>query len=303
MKRVHFAAALAVLLGAVGCFDYDEEVWLDRTGSGRAEITIKMPDQLVALAKSAASLQAQGRAGPNPFAGAQTLRFSREEAEKSFANRPGIRVIKVDEIKEAGMVGYRVGLSFDSLSHLEQALSSREQNGLPVNSGGKLSLVENGRSFQFRRQIASSKTGPGSRAGSRSPADQTAAGMAAMFFANHYLTYRYHFPFQIASANAAKIDPKTNTVEWRFGLADAMAGDLDMHAELRASRSAWIYIVLAVAVAGGSSLIVLRYRAQRRIAALVQASSRSPEVPQTASRFRTREEYETWKKTERPKGK
>lgn len=301
--RVHFAVALALVLSAVGCFDYDEEVWLDRSGSGRAEITIRMPEQLVTMAKSAASLQAQGGAGPNPLAGIQAFRFSREEAERSFANRPGIRVIKVDEIKEAGMAGYRIGLSFDSLSHLEQALIAREQNGLPVSGGGKLSLVEKGRSFQFHRHIAASKTGPGSRAGSRLPADQTAESMAAMFFANHYLTYRYHFPFPIASANAAKIDPKTNTVEWKFGLADAMAGDLEMHAELTASRSAWIYIALAVAVAGGSSLIVLRYRAQRRRAALVKASSRNPEVRQTPPRFRTREEYETWRMTQRPEGK
>jgi hypothetical protein len=303
MKRVHFAAALAVLLGAVGCFDYDEEVWLDRSGSGRAAITIRMPEQLKALAQSAASLQAQGRAGPNPLAGIQTFRFSREEAEKPFANRPGIRVVKVDEVKEAGMVGYRIELTFDSLSHLEQALSSRQQNGLPVNGGGKLSLVENGRSFQFHRQIGASKTGSGSRAGSRSPADQTAEGMAAIFFANHYLTYRYHFPFPIKSANAAKIDPKTNTVEWKFGLADVMAGDLDMHAELTARPPAWVFVVLAVATAGAAALIVLRYRAVHRRTAPVQPASRSPEARQTAPRFQTREEYESWKMSQRPEGK
>lgn len=127
--------------------------------------------------------------------------------------------------------------------------------------------------------------------------------MAALFFANHYLTYRYHFTFQIGSANAAKIDPKTNTVEWKFGSADAMAGDLDMRAELTAGRSAWVFVVLAVAAVGASSVMVLRYRAAHRRAAPVRPSSRSPEVLQTAPRFRTREEYEGWKTSHQQEGK
>lgn len=222
MKRVHFAAALVVLLGAVGCFDYDEEVWLDRSGSGRAEIAIRMPEQLKALGQSAASLQAQGRAGPNPLAGTQTFRFSREEAEKSFANRPGIHVVKVDEVKGAGIVGYRIELTFDSLSHLEQALSSRQQNGLSVNGGGRLSLVENGRSFQFHRQIAASKTGPGSRAGSRWPADQTAGkhGCDVLRQPLSDLSVSLHIPDRVSECRKDRPQDQHGGMEVRLGRCD-----------------------------------------------------------------------------------
>jgi hypothetical protein len=294
MRTTRLALVLCLLLGTVACFDYEEEVWLERSGAGRAQLTVKMPDQLLSLAQSAASMQRQGAGGQNPLAGVQSLRFTREEAEKSFANRQGIRVIKVDEIKEAGMVGYRIELSFDSLAHLEEALSSRQKNGLPVNNGGKLALVENGRSFRFHRQVGAGKASPAGRVGSKS-ADQAAESMAALFFANHYLTYRYHFPFKIVSGNATRTDPETNTAEWKFGLADAMAGELDMQAELTAGRPAWFFVVLAIAVAGILTTIVRFFRSRYRGVAAFPASPSNPAVRQATPRFQTREEYEAWK--------
>jgi hypothetical protein len=197
-------------------------------------------------------------------------------------------------------MGYRIGLSFDSLAHLEAALSSRQESGLGVNSGGKLSLVENGRLFRFHRQVAASKPGPGGRAGTNPSADQVAQSMAVMFFANHFLTYRYHFPFKITSGNATRIDSNTNTAEWRFGLAEAMAGDLDMQVELTARRPAWFYAVLGFAGAVALGMIAWFYRSRSRRAAAIPAVQPSSAPPLSAARFRTREEYEAWKVSHPP---
>ena len=119
--------------------------------------------------------------------------------------------------------------------------------------------------------------------------------MAALLFASHYLTYRYHFPFKIVSGNATRMDPKTNTAEWKFGLADAMAGELDMQAELTAGRPVWFFVVLGAAVAGLLTAIVLFLRSRYRGLAADPALPSNPAVRQTVPRFQTREEYEAWK--------
>ncbi len=264
MKRIRVALTLGALLACVGCIDYEEEVWLKEDGSGTAQITVKLPEQLMAMA---------GGAKPP---------FSKEEAGKGFADSPGIRVVKVEEIHDAGTVGFRVHLSFDSLGHLEQSLRRRQTNGASVAGSGQLSLARHGSSVHFHRLVT-----PNKPAG-KSSRDPSAESMVAIFFANHFMTYRYHFPYKISSANTTQIDPKTNTAEWKFPLAQAVSGDLEMQADLKPQASlTWIWAATGVGGALVLAIAILALSRRRTVSAVA--------VPQTAPRFRTREEYEAWK--------
>src|SRR5262249_21521499 len=182
-------------------------------------------------------------------------------------------------------VGSRVALSFDSLPHLEQALRRKPSNGAgaPISGSGQLSLARQGGSWRFHRVVTSNKP-----TAAKSARDPSAESMMALFFANHFMTYRYHFPYKIASSNATQIDPKTNTAEWKFPLAQAVSNDLEMQADLKPPISL-IWVWAAAGVAGALLLaIAIRALSKRRGVSAIA-------VPQTAPRFRTREEYEAWK--------
>src|SRR5215468_1408829 len=238
MKRIRVALTLGLLLACAGCIDYEEEVWLKADGSGTAQMTVKFPEQLMAMAPG----------GKPPF--------SKEEAGKGFANAPGVRVVKVEEIHEAGTVGFRVHLSFDSLPHLEQALRRKPSNGAgaPISGSGQLSLARQGGSWRFHRVVTSNKP-----TAAKSARDPSAESMMALFFANHYMTYRYHFPYKITSANTTQIDAKTNTAEWKFPLAQAVSNDLEMQAELKPPGSmVWVWAAAGVA---GALLLAIAIRA------------------------------------------
>src|SRR5262249_5262508 len=144
-----------------------------------------------------------------------------------------------------------------------------------------------GSSLRFHRLVTPNKPA------SKSSRDPSAESMMAIFFANHFMTYRYHFPYKISSANTTKIDPKTNTAEWRFPLAQAVSGDLEMHAELKSQASLrWIWAAAGVA---GVVVIAIALRALTRRRAFSAVA-----MPQAAPRFRTREEYEAWKASQGP---
>ncbi len=210
-----YSLSICALLAALflsGCLDYDEDLTLFGNGSGTFALTLTVDEQVLANA-------------PEDIA----RRFSPEEAKREFEKLDGVKLDHATATRANGRQTLHLDGSFRSLPEL----AARGDNAAPGAASflGKLSYQEDGRRLRLSRVIdlggAGQLPGFGGSAG-----DALAQGFMAAMFNGHALTFRAHFPSQIVNANAARLDPKTGTVEWVFPLAAALREPPVMTVEL-----------------------------------------------------------------------
>ena len=210
-SRLPALALLAALcLAATGCLDYDEDLTLFGNGSGTFAITITVDERVLANA-------------PEEVA----KRFTPEEAKREFEKLEGVKLDRAVSTRENGRQTLRLDGSFRSLPELA---ARGESAGGAASFLGKITYQEDGRRLLISRVI--DLGGLGQLSGFGGPGDALAQGLMAAMFNGHALTFRAHFPSQIVSANAGRIDVKTGTVEWVFPLAAALRNPPVMTVEL-----------------------------------------------------------------------
>ena len=208
--RICAAAALLLL---AGCLDYDEDLTVFGNGAGTFGVTLSVDERaLAALPPDVAR------------------RFSAEAVKAEFAKVDGVKLDRAVNAHENGRQTLRLDGSFRSLPEL----AARGDTAAGVGAMGflgKVTYQEDGRRVRISRVV--DVVGLGGNAPLPGPADTVARGVFAALLNGHALTFRAHFPSQIASANAARLDPKTGTVEWSFPLAAALRDPPVMTVELR----------------------------------------------------------------------
>ena len=203
-----------MLVFLTGCLDYDEDLTLFGNGAGTFAITLAIDEQALANA-------------PEDLA----RRFSPEEAKREFEKLEGVKLDRATATRENGRQTLRLDGSFRSLPELAARGHAADATGFL----GKVSYQQDGRRLRLSRVVdLLGGTGklPGLGGNGGGPADALTQGLFAALFEGHALTFRAHFPAQIVNANAARMDPKTGTVEWRFPLAAALRDPPTMNVEL-----------------------------------------------------------------------
>ena len=216
MTRRHCLSFLAVLTAfcLTGCLDYDEDLTLFGNGAGTFAITLTIDEQVLANA-------------PEDLA----RRFSPEEAKREFEKMEGVKLDRAIATRENGRQTLRLDGSFRSLPELAaRGNAAADATGFL----GKVSYQQDGRRLLLSRVIDLGGAGklPNLGGSGGGPADALTQGLFAAVFEGHALTFHAHFPAQIVNANAARVDPKTGTVEWRFPLAAALRDPPTMTVEL-----------------------------------------------------------------------
>jgi len=179
MKRVALLGLLLLLLA--GCVDYNEELWLNKDGSGKVRMLI----------------------------GALTSYENNKEINR-YINQPGISLISKSIYRKKNLTYYNLVFKFNSLetfNNLNDQISNADFFGRIT-----LKKAEDG-SILFKRRIAL-----GSPSGEEDEIEQLIFTHPQE---NLKWRYKLHVPWKIVKANAAaaNIDYKTGTVDWEYQTA------------------------------------------------------------------------------------
>lgn len=175
MKRLIMLGLLVILLA--GCVDYDEELWLNKKGSGRAKMVI----------------------------GVLTNYANNQEINR-YNSMPGIHLISKSIYRKKNFTYYKIEFKFDTLeafNNLNRQISNADCFGRIV------LLQQKDGTILMQRRIA---------LGSSEGGDEIEQLIFTHNQENLKWHYKMHLPWKIIKANAdpAKIDYKTNTVEWTY---------------------------------------------------------------------------------------
>jgi hypothetical protein len=176
MKRI--ALLGLILLTLMGCIDYNEELWLNKDGSGKVKMLI----------------------------GALTTYENPQEINR-YVDQPGIHLISKSVYRKKNYTYYKLEFNFDSIESFNN-LNDQISN---ADFFGRISLIkEKDGSFTMKRRIAL-----GSMSGEEDEIEQLIFTHPQEKLK---WRYKMHLPWKVIKANAdnANIDYQTNTVSWEY---------------------------------------------------------------------------------------
>ncbi|MBM4402812.1 MAG: hypothetical protein FJ042_00240 [Candidatus Cloacimonetes bacterium] len=211
MKRSILLCLIAVAL--VGCIQYDEELWLNRDGSGRAKIRI--------IHRSSY---------PN----------TQEIIRKS--QLPGIHLINYEVRKSEGNVIYNIYFKFDSIEAYNN-VNDRVSN---IDFWGKTTLnIDKDRTIRFQRRISL-----GSQEDEFLDDDILESIFHQHVTEDFRWTYKLHVPWRIVTANASTedVDNAGKTITWSYDTDHIWNKSVTMSAEMRKDLPYLVFILAGLGV-------------------------------------------------------
>ncbi len=195
--RLAVIGALGLL---VSCIDGREEIWIERDGSGRADVAYSLP-------ASAAVLQG-GEKGV------------RRLLEDFFANSPDLSSPKIEVDTVGDRLQIHVKASFKSALDLKKISSGAGMTRLPASAtglAGTVKIATHGLNLDFSRTISPGLALPG------------AAFFPASQFQGRSLTYIIHLPLAATESNATQISDEGRTLIWEFPLLQSIQKPVVTH--------------------------------------------------------------------------
>ncbi|MCB1234896.1 MAG: hypothetical protein KDM91_07475 [Verrucomicrobiae bacterium] len=240
---MRFSAAAAatvclasLALAATSCIDYTEEFTIKANGSGTIHSTISLKEEL---------------ADDDPDK-------LKRDLEGLFANAKGLSLADYRVIVEPDRRVTDFTIAFDHVKDLGSVLESGGGGGDMLRYFGTFEAEETADRYRMKRTIDLS-------GGDSGKPDSGGGALAKLItsalLSDSRLTYRMSFPSEVLAANTRQIDPKTNTVEWTFTVAQAIRTPLEMTAEIRKPPLLkWLLIAGAAVVVVVGAILLLRRR-------------------------------------------
>ena len=227
MKRL-LLLILPFLL-VLSCIEYEEEMWVNKDGSGKIKMKISMPQFL-------AEYDTEGEGISS---------FDEENVKKKIEEIDGLTLIESKSYEENEKNVIEMVVKFDSFEILEKA-NEEEDNQLFIGDI-KMEKDEDDR-IVFKRTISMEDS-------SKSEADKESEKLMAAMLGQYKFSYMVHFPNKVIEANTSddNIDQKSNTVKWTFSLASIISAPQEMVATLEAAEEAkdqfnWLTVGIGVVV-------------------------------------------------------
>jgi hypothetical protein len=171
-----------VCLCLLGCIQYEEEMWLNRNGSGHSRMHITVSSN-----------------------------YQNTDSISKYANIEGIHLLNFKTYRNEGNTYYDIELAFDDL----KAFNALNDQDAIAHFIGKSEIIKEKRGLlKFRRIISLGST-------EINDEDQMADLFQTIFTVNRNWRYTLHFPYSIVTANAdpSNIDYKNDTVKWNYEIA------------------------------------------------------------------------------------
>ncbi len=171
-----------VFLCLLGCIQYEEEMWLNRNGSGYTQMHITVNSN-----------------------------YQNTDTISKYANIKGIHLQNFKTYRNEGNTYYDIELKFDNL----QAFNALNDQDAIAHFIGKSEIIKEKRGLlKFRRVISLGST-------ELNDEDAMADLFQTIFTVNRNWRYTLHLPYAIVSANSdpSNIDYKKNIVRWNYEIA------------------------------------------------------------------------------------
>jgi hypothetical protein len=171
-----------VLLLLMGCIQYDEEMWLNRDGSGRAQMHITVNSN-----------------------------YQNTDTISKYANIDGIHLLNFKTYRNDDNSYYIIELKFDNLKAFNEL---NDQDAIAHFIGKSEIIKQKGGLLKFKRVISLGST-------EIDDEDQMADLFQTIFTVNRNWRYTLHLPYSIVTANTdpSNIDYKNKTVKWNYEIA------------------------------------------------------------------------------------
>ena len=195
-----------------GCFDYEEEIWVNKDNSAHGEFTLT-------LSEEAAALKELGQA------------FSGETLKRRMQEYESIELLQYEE-KQAGsdtVVHFQVRA--DTFKHLLDFIAATREGSQSV------TIINEENVTRFRRQLAAANLQKNSQSSDDGFWSRLAAGVTEAAIINEMSkrtwTSTIHFANGLISANSAEKD--ATTVRWTFRMNRLWMEDVVMTATYQRS--------------------------------------------------------------------
>jgi hypothetical protein len=193
-----------ILLMAVilipSCIDGQEEYWIEKNGSGRAEIRYTLPN-------SVANMQG----------GNERLH---KIVSDFLKNTPAISQSSCEIITEESTTRVQIHARFDSALKLAEIANGPGIKSLPTAANhlvGEIQAQRHGRTVELTRTAAPAMAIPG------------VFWMPSSSLDGYKLTYIVHLPARASEANATRVDDGGCTLRWEIPLAQTINAPLVTH--------------------------------------------------------------------------
>ncbi|AEI64855.1 hypothetical protein LILAB_14750 [Corallococcus macrosporus] len=258
-------AALPLLL-TTGCFNVQQDLWIEPGGSARLVVDMGLPRSVTALARLGGAADAR----------AQLLATARE-AEKALREDPEVTQVMLRDYEQEGQVHLVYDVTVKDVTRLpdlyRRAAEKHAQGQQAPQEAWDFRIERQGGDYVYTQRFHPEKAfavppvGTGDEATDQA-ARELAKGMAKAMLVNNRLTLRIHGP-GIGETNGT-VNEQKDTVEWKLNLAelmDAPAEGRELRAVIHGGEPLWLWpVVLGVPVAV-LLLTVTAARKRRRAAA------------------------------------
>jgi len=216
-----------LLIFLAGCVQYNEEMWLNKDGSGSMHMVLGVASS-----------------------------YDNTEYLARYAKAPGIHIVSVSTYSKQDMKFYDIDMKFDSIADFNR-LSDEE--GL-ANFFGKIYLQQDKkRIVRYKRVISLGNP-------EINDEDTMADVFQNIFTANKVWSYTFHAPYPILVANATQenVNIKQNTVKWRYEISYLWNRNQSMEVQMQKPISIYIYIAIGIGLLLSLLIWIFRHRSHRK---------------------------------------
>jgi hypothetical protein len=249
MCKCLIAVALICVLGACcGCFEYSQEIWVNKDYSGRIVADFGVSEQMTALG---------GMGGYDPV---QELRQGYTENKAQLEADPNVKSASLTERSEEGFHYFKFDVSLKDITKLGEAGRALEPRGEALGGDAPEQMPP----FEIARTDKGDinlRLALGEMAARRPQIDDPFSGMgqamALSMLSGRYFTVTLHAPGPISGNGELSEDKRTAT--WKYSIAELFSGkspSADIEARID-MPSPLLKLLLAAGVALALIAIVL----------------------------------------------
>ncbi|WAM25404.1 hypothetical protein [Myxococcus sp. NMCA1] len=237
-------AALSLFL--TGCFNVEQDLWIEPGGSARLVVDMGMPKSLTAMGLLGGATDAR-----------EALLAKAREAEQALRQDPEVSQVMLRDYEKDGQVHLVYDVTVKDVTRLPELYRrAAEQHAQGQPSSPKdawdFRIERQGGDYAYTQRFNPEKAfatpvGIGDEAAEQA-AQELAKGMVKAMLVNNRLTLRIHGP-GIGETNGT-VNEQKDTVEWKLNLAelmDAPAEGREFRAVIRGGEPLWLWpLVLGV---------------------------------------------------------
>lgn len=240
-------AALSLFL--TGCFNVEQDLWIEPGGSARLVVDMGMPKSVTALARLSGTADAR-----------EALLAQAREAEKALRQDPEVSQVMLRDYEKDGQVHLVYDVTVKDVTRLPdlyRRAAEQHAQGQPASpkDAWDFRIERQGGNYVYTQRFNPEKAfatpaGIGDDAAEQA-AQELAKGMVKAMLVNNRLTLRIHGP-GIGETNGT-VNEQKDTVEWKLNLAelmDAPAEGREFRAVIHNGEPLWLWpLVLGVPLA------------------------------------------------------